>query len=117
MAECIIIDDTGRVNKTTPITPAIQLELAKMGRVVPAGMTFLPLIDDKTKRVVQDKVETKRVYSDAHLDITIKRAARFIRSDKFRDRVPPARHIAFALAVFNKHDRDGFKEAVNSAHA
>lgn len=112
-----ILDDSLRVHKVTMITPAIRLEFAKMGKVIPGGYTFLPMVEQETGRIAQEKVTVKRVFEGEHLTNTIKRAARWIRSSSFADRITPPRHIQFALMVFNKHDRDGFAAAVNNAHA
>ncbi len=114
MKTVTIKDGSLRANKTIMITPAMRLQFAKEGNYISPTYKFLPAINEKTREKLQDIVTVDRVFTGAHLDNTIKRAKRYIRSKAFADRVMPARHIDMAMAVFNKYDRKAFaREAFN----
>jgi len=107
-----IIDDTFRVNRCTTITKGMNdTAIEATGNPLGPVGSLIPL---KYKgQQVQDVVKVPVTFEGRHLEIAIRRAKRFLRSVKRKPRGAP-RHIALALAAFQKADPEGFKNAVTT---
>ncbi len=70
-------------------------------------------VDRGTRHRIQDVVKVKVKFEGEHLERSVRRARRWIRSDRFRRDGAP-RHIARAMAAFHKVDPKGFKEALDA---
>jgi hypothetical protein len=114
MNSVTIKDNSLRANKIAIITPEMRKDFLMRGTPIPAHVKFLPMVDTKTGAKVQDVITVDRVFEGKHLENTIKRAKRFIRSKDFKNRVRPCRHVEFAMQVYNKADKEGFAKDVTA---
>lgn len=97
MRKVVIIDDTGRENRHMFRGHELRLAIDTVGHRM------------------QNVVTRKVTFEGDHLDLTVKRAKRYMRSRRFRSGQPAPRHLTLAMSVFNKADREGFLAAVREA--
>ena len=105
-ARVVIIDDTLRQNRVTMVTDHIRLQFAKVGRVLPTGLEFIPSTD-RQGRKIQDVVRSEQVFEGPVLKHAIHRAKCWMRSRRFPHDGAP-HHIAMFMAAFKKADPGGF---------
>ena len=105
----VVVDDTLWTNAIQVITPQMRLDHLKVrNRSLPAGARFL-LVKDRQGRQVQRAANVGHVYEGKRLERAVRRAERWMRSDKFPKTGAP-HQIALAMAAFHLADPDRFKE-------
>jgi hypothetical protein len=118
-----IIDDTLRANAVSEVTDETLDEMRAAGKPIPeekfirrrdedGKLHRYLLAKDRHGRQVQRTVHREHVFEGAHLENAVRRAKRFMRSDRFRREGRVPRHIALAMAAFHKSDPKGFESAM-----
>ena len=109
-----VIDDTLRANAVEVVTPQMRVDhLKKHGRLLLASVV---LVKDRQHRQIQRVENSEHVYEDKHLQEAVRRAKRWMRSDKF-PKVGAPHHIALAMAAFHAADPDGFRKEVKECNS
>lgn len=105
-----IIDDTGFQTSMTYVSPEMREAYFKThGVPLPNSTQFLIDRNPRTGHIIQRAIIREIEYSGRHLELTLKRAKRWITSN-IKDLTHPPRHISHAMLVFLKADPDGFRD-------
>lgn len=121
-----IVDDSGRLNACATLERGDRQnwERVKGDMLVKQqvkreffGTFYFPLVDQKTKRRVQDVVERRVVVEGQYLRNLATRARRFIRNAGIEELGDPPSHIGLALLCLLRADPDGFKAAMEARGA
>ena len=95
-----IVDDTLRQNVCQQLNDEQRLEyLRRFKKLLPGG-ALMP-VKDRYGRQMQTVTTSTKTFAGEHLRLTVKRAKRWMHSGNFL-RVGAPRHIALAMAVFQK---------------
>ncbi len=104
-----IIDDTGRRNCTHVVTTEMREQYFLIHSIHMLANIKKVLARNKCGHVIQEVDPIEHTFEGRYLELSIKRAKRWMRNQEGS----PPKHIALAMAAFHKVDPEAFKKLMN----